>query len=158
MSCECKELINVFSRCLGWEGADGEIVTYLASSISNEDGGGSSIDLSELAELVRGFFPGFSALPQAEQHDRLWNLMEQVEYCYNIYIGSPCWRVHAALSLVYVQVHKLQPDGTRCESNSSDACPSHADSVLGASSNVLPCSRCDGHFPPNNAFVPTVEC
>ena len=76
-----EELATVFCRCLGWDGADGEIVSYLASLIKNDDDG-SGVDIDELAQLVQGFVPGFSALPHEEQHDRLWNLVEQVRACF----------------------------------------------------------------------------
>ena len=73
----CEDLVADFCNSLAWDGADTEVVAYLASAIQDAEDGGD-VDLDELADLVQGFFLGFAALALEEQHDRLWNLVEQV--------------------------------------------------------------------------------
>ncbi len=73
----CEELVTKFCNSLAWDVADTELVAYLVNVIKDANDG-NDVDLDELAELVQGFFPGFAALASEEQHDRLWNLVEQV--------------------------------------------------------------------------------
>lgn len=56
--------------------ADDAVLDYITGII--EDAETDNVDLEEIEDVVTGFFPKFSSLPEERRHQVLWNLLQEV--------------------------------------------------------------------------------